>query len=227
MPHMTWKHICPESGNKLIWLGKKNCPSCGRKGKCDGFGLTGIEAMGNFQRLTGLPAIGPHKPQMPDYSEQCPVCNGRSIIEIHQWNRWVSCRSCNGTGAIITVSEEKFIEIQSDAWKIFDDWRLEKADKSKRDEIAESQNARVYKKIYKRDHYRPRRNRRTLRYFAKMNMLMSDSLDRDYPENKTLHEVGEGTVHVCERGTLGELFKHLIAYILITKVMYFLFTFWN
>ena len=227
MPHMTWKHICPESGNKLILLGEENCPSCGTKGKYDGLGLTGIEAMGDFQRLTGLPAIGPHKPQMPNFSERCPACNGRSIVDIKQWCRWVSCRSCNGTGSIVTVSEEQFIEIQKAAWKIFDDWRLGKADKSKRDEIAESQNARVYKKIYKRNHYAPKRSKRTIRYFAKMNRLMSESIDPDHPTDVVSPIMATFTQQQHKQETWTDLVKYFIAYMFIAKGIYFLFTFRN
>jgi len=227
MPHNTWKHICSKSDNKLIWLGVETCSSCGIKGEYDGLGLTGIEGMGNFGRLTGLPPIGPHMPKMPHYSEHCPACNGRSIVEIHQWNRWVSCRSCNGTGSIITVTETRFIEIQKAAWKLFDEWRLGNANESKRKEIVETQRTRVYKKIFKRDHYAPKRSKRTLRYFAKMNRLMYESIDPGPPDESILPQETDVIHEVYKEETLGDLLKYLIAYILIAKAIYFLLTFWN
>ena len=227
MPHRTWVHICPESGNRKIGLGVEICHDCGQKGMYDGLGLTGIEGMGNFQRLTGVPAIGPHKPKMPNYSERCPACNGRSIVEIHQWNRWVSCLSCDGTGSIITVSESRFNEIQKSAWMIFDNWRLEKADESKTKEITESQKARVYKKIFKRDHYRPKRNRRTLRYFARMEKLMYESIDSDLAVEKTPVKVTPTTHLVYEEETWGDVIKNFLVYMLLIRAIHFLFTFWN
>jgi hypothetical protein len=227
MPHKTWVHICPKSGNREIGLGVEICRDCEQKGRYDGLGLTGTEAMGTFGKLTGLPPIGPHMPQMPHYSEQCPACNGRSIVEIHQWKKWVSCRSCDGTGSIVTVSEDRFIEIQKSAWIIFDNWRLEKADESKTKEITESQKARVYKKIFKRDHYRPKRNRRTLRYFARMEKLMYESIDSDLAVEKTPVKVTPTTHLVYEEETWGDVIKNFLVYMLLIRAIHFLFTFWN
>ena len=227
MPHKTWVHICSESGNKQIDLGIEICPDCGQKGKDDGLGLTGIEAMGNFGRLTGLPPIGPHKPKMPNFTELCPACNGRSIVEIHQWDSWVNCLSCNGTGSIITVSEDEFIEIQKSAWKMFDDWRIEKTDEVGREEITKSQKRRVYKRIYQRDHYRPKRSKRTLRYFAKMEKLMYESIDSDLTPENIPSSVTSTTNLVYERETWSDLLKDFLLYLLFMRAIHFLLTFWN
>ena len=176
MPHKTWVHECKENGNK-VWLGEEICRSCGEIGTPDGYGLTGIEAMGNFNRLTGLPTIGPHRKTLPEFTEICPACQGEGVVVIEQWDRWFSCRSCSGSGQIVTVPEKKFLEIQKSAWKIFDDWRLENADAGKRADIIESQRNRQYKTIYTRDHYAPKRTKREIRYFAKMDRLMYEGLD--------------------------------------------------
>ena len=176
MPHKTWVHECKENGNK-VWLGEEICRSCGEIGTPDGYGLTGIEAMGNFNRLTGLPTIGPHRKTLPEFTEICPACQGGGVVVIKQWDRWFSCRSCSGTGQIVTVPKKKFLEIQERAWKIFDDWRLENADAGKRADIIESQRNRQYKTIYTRDHYTPKRTKREIRYFAKMDRLMYEGLD--------------------------------------------------
>ncbi len=95
---------------------------------------------------------------------------------IEQWDRWLSCRGCGGTGEIVTVPEKKFLEIQKAAWKIFDDWRLENADAGKRADIIESQRNRQYKRIYTRNHYAPKRTKRDIRYSAKMNQLMYEGV---------------------------------------------------
>jgi RecJ-like exonuclease len=176
MPHKTWEHECKENGNR-VWLGEDICRSCGERGTPDGYRLTGIEAMGNFGKLTGLPPIGPHKKTLPGFTEICPACQGEGVVVIEQWDRWFSCRSCGGTGEIVTVSQKKFKEIQKAAWKIFDDWRLENADAENRADIIEIQRNRQYKKIYTQDHYAPKRTKREIRYFAKMDRLMYEELD--------------------------------------------------
>ena len=176
MPHKTWVHMCNETGKK-VWLGEEICRSCGERGTPDGYGLTGIEAMGNSGKLTGLPPIGPHRKFLPDFSSTCPACQGKGVVIIERWDKWCSCRSCGGTGQIVTVPEKKFIEIQKAAWKIFDDWRLENAEAGKRADILESQRSRQYKRIYTRDHYAPKRAKREIRYFAKLDRLMYEGLD--------------------------------------------------
>lgn len=101
---------------------------------------------------------------------------------IQQHSRWVSCKCCNGIGSVITVSEEKFILIQKEAWSIFDAWSLERAGESRKHEITKRQKDRSYKGIFKRDHYAPKRSKRTIRYFEKVNRLMSLSIDPDCSE---------------------------------------------
>ena len=180
MPHQTWKHRCKVSEDRLSILGVEVCPDCNETGEYVGLGLTGMEAQGNFNKLTGLPSIGPHLRLLPKFYESCPTCEGRSIIEPRKDGRWVSCKSCQGTGNIITVSEQKFIEIQKKAWFRFDKWRIENANEAQLSEIEYKQSTRVYKKIYQRDHYRPRPCKRIRRYRARFNQLMSLTIDPDY-----------------------------------------------
>ena len=182
MPHLQWVHNCSAREGSKIWLGEEFCRSCGKQGVRAGMGLTGIEAQGNFQRLTGLPSIGPHMPKLPTYCLSCPACEGTGIRVIVQHSRWVSCKSCQGTGSIISVDEKRFIEIQKQAWAIFDAWSLERGGNSAKRRIIERQQGRSYKGIYQRDHYTPKRSKRTLRYFAKMNRLMSLVVDPDCSE---------------------------------------------
>ena len=192
MPHKTWVHICKGTGNK-VWLGQEICRSCGEIGTLDGYGLTGIEAMENSGKLTGLPLIGPHRRTLPDFSLTCPACQGKGVVIIEQWDKWWSCRSCNGTGQIVNVPEKKFMEIQKVAWKIFDDWRLENANAGKRAGIIESQRNRQYKGIYTRDHYAPKRSKRTVKYFAKMDRLMYEGLDDTFSDSELAPQVVKET----------------------------------
>ncbi len=188
MPHKIWVHICKEIGKK-VWLGEEICRSCGGIGTPDGYGLTGIEAMGNSGKLTGLPPIGPHRKTLPDFSLPCPACQGKGVVIIEQWDKWCSCRSCGGTGQIITVSQEKFVEIQKTAWKIFDDWRLENADAVTKAEIPKRQRNRHYKGIYRQHHYAPKRTKREIRYFAKMDRLMYETLNEETSDSKLVPQV--------------------------------------
>ncbi len=181
MPHKTWKHRCKASENQSITLGVQVCPECNEVGEYDGLGLTGIEAQGNFNRLTGLPSIGPHRQTLPHFYELCPVCSGRSIIEIRNTGTWVSCRSCGGTGRIITVCEKRFLEIQKKAWSVIDGWRLEGANETKRREIESQQANRVYRSVYRRDHYRPKPCKRIRRYRERYEYLMSATIDPECP----------------------------------------------
>ena len=226
MPHKTWVHMCNETGNK-VWLGEEICRSCGERGTPDGYGLTGIEAMGNSGKLTGLPPIGPHRKFLPDFSSTCPACQGKGVVIIERWDKWCSCRSCGGTGQIVTVPEKKFLEIQKAAWKIFDDWRLENADAGKRAGIIESQRNRQYKKIYTRDHYAPKRSKRTIRYFAKMNQLMSESIDPDFPTDLDSPKLDSLSHQSHRQDTITDLLKYFIVYLLAIRGTYYLITFWN
>jgi hypothetical protein len=179
MPHQQWVHRCPATDNKTVWTGEEICRSCGEKGKPDGLGLSGIEAMGNFRRLTGLPPIGPHMPILPKFTENCPACNGKSVIHLENQQRWVSCLSCDGTGAIVTVPESKFVHIQKEAWALYDAWRIERVGELRKSEVPENQRRRTFKTQFRRDHYAPKRSKRTLRYFARRNRLMSLMADPD------------------------------------------------
>jgi RecJ-like exonuclease len=224
MPHKTWVHICKGTGNK-VWLGQEICRSCGERGIPDGYGLTGIEAMGNSGKLTGLPPIGPHRKALPKFSLACAACQGMGVVIIEQWDIWCSCRSCGGTGQIVTVPEKKYLEIQKAAWKIFDDWQLGNADAVKRADILESQRNRQYKKIYTRDHYAPKRSKRTVRYFIKMNRQMYEQIDlddSDCPGPKLVPTVEDQYNYT---GNWIDVLKYIIAYITMMKVMHFVLTF--
>ena len=212
MPHKTWVHGCKENGAR-VWLGEEICRSCGEIGTPDGYGLTGIEAMGNFNRLTGLPTIGPHRKTLPEFTEICPACNGEGMVVIEQWDRWFSCRSCGGTGEIVTVPQKKFIEIQKAAWKIFDDWRIENADAGKRADIIEIQRNRQYKKIYTQDHYAPKRTNREIRYFAKMDRLMYEELDDAVSDSELAPQVVKET-----KAPLSGVFFWTLIILMLVKV---------
>ena len=212
MPHKTWVHICKGTGNK-IWLGQEICRSCGEIGTLDGYGLTGIEAMENSGKLTGLPLIGPHRRTLPDFSLTCPACQGKGVVIIEQWDKWWSCRSCNGTGQIVNVPEKKFMEIQKVAWKIFDDWRLENANAGKRAGIIESQRNRQYKGIYTRDHYAPKRSKRTVKYFAKMDRLMYEGLDDTFSDSELAPQVVKET-----KAPLSGVFFWTLIILMLVKV---------
>ena len=213
MPHKTWVHGCKENGAR-VWLGEEICRSCGEIGTPDGYGLTGIEAMGNFNRLTGLPTIGPHRKTLPEFTEICPACNGEGVVVIEQWDRWFSCRSCGGTGEIVTVPQKKFIEIQKAAWKIFDDWQLENADAEKRADIIEIQRNRQYKTIYTQDHYAPKRTKREIRYFAKMDRLMYEELDDAVSDSELAPQVVKET-----KAPMSGVFFWILIILMLVKVI--------
>ena len=213
MPHKTWVHGCKENGAR-VWLGEEICRSCGEIGTPDGYGLTGIEAMGNFNRLTGLPTIGPHRKTLPEFTEICPACNGEGMVVIEQWDRWFSCRSCGGTGEIVTVPQKKFIEIQKAAWKIFDDWRIENADAGKRADIIEIQRNRQYKTIYTQDHYAPKRTKREIRYFAKMDRLMYEELDDAVSDSELAPQVVKET-----KAPMSGVFFWILIILMLVKVI--------
>ena len=226
MPHKTWVHLCKETGTR-VWLGEEICRSCGERGTPDGYGLTGIEARANFNRLTGLPPIGPHRKTLPEFTEICPACQGEGVVIIDQWDKWCSCKSCGGTGQIVNVPEKKFLEIQKSAWKIFDDWRLENTDTGKRADIFESQRNRQYKRIYTRDHYAPKRSKRTVKYFAKMDRWMSEQVDPDDSDCPGKHVLPSLENHHTDSENWIDVFKYFIAYIFMMKVLHFLLTLWN
>ena len=213
MPHKTWVHVYKENGAR-VWLGEEICRSCGEIGTPDGYGLTGIEAMGNFNRLTGLPTIGPHRKTLPEFTEICPACNGEGVVVIEQWDRWFSCRSCGGTGEIVTVPQKKFIEIQKAAWKIFDDWRIENADAGKRADIIEIQRNRQYKTIYTQDHYAPKRTKREIRYFAKMDRLMYEELDDAVSDSELAPQVVKET-----KAPMSGVFFWILIILMLVKVI--------
>ena len=212
MPHKTWVHICGNSGKK-VWQGEEICRSCGEKGIPDGYGLTGIEAMGNFGRLTGLPPIGPHQKTLPDFSLRCPACQGKGLVIIEQRDKWCSCKSCGGTGQIVNVPEKKFMEIQKSAWKIFDDWRLKNADAGRRADILESQRNKQYKKIHTRDHYVPKLSKRTVRYFAKMDRLMYEGIDDAVSDSGLAPQVLKET-----KATMPGVFFWILTTLMLIKV---------
>ena len=224
MPHKIWVHVCKENGAR-VWQGEEICTSCGEKGISEAFGLTSIEAMGNSGKLTGLPPIGPHRNTLPDFSLPCPACQGKGVVIIEQWDKWYSCMSCGGTGQIVNVPEKKFMEIQKAAWKIFDDWRLENADIVKMADILESQRNRQYKKIYTRDHYAPKRSKRTIRYFAKMNRLMSEQIDHDDSDCHRPQVILTVEDQYAISGNRIDVLNYIIAYIFMMKAMHFIFTF--
>jgi hypothetical protein len=188
MPHLTWVHKCSDRDNLKIWLGEEVCRACGASGEPDGLGLTSIESRGNFQHLNGFPSIGPHLSKLPKYTEICPTCDGNGVCLIHQHNRWVPCKSCQGTGGIITVSEKRFIKIQEEAWAIFDAWSMERGGDSEKCKILERQKRRIYKRIYRRAHYVPKSSKRAIRYFEKNARLISLMID---PENCDLEVIDE------------------------------------
>ncbi len=226
MPHKIWVHVCKENGAR-VWQGEEICTSCGEKGISEAFGLTSIEAMGNSGKLTGLPPIGPHRNTLPDFSLPCPACQGKGVVIIEQWDKWYSCMSCGGTGQIVNVPEKKFMEIQKSAWKIFDDWRLKNADAGRRADILESQRNKQYKKIHTRDHYAPKRSKRTILYLAKMNQLMSDSIDPDLPTDLDSPKLDSLSHQSHRQDTMTDLLKYFIVYLLAIRGIYYLITFWN
>jgi len=85
-----------------------------------------FEAMSNYRRATRLPPIGPHRSQLPDFTKACPICQGKGIIDTEDGASFYDCKNCDGTGILLTVTEEEHAAIVKQGMKLFDEWIAKK-----------------------------------------------------------------------------------------------------
>ena len=90
MPHKTWKHTCSASRGQEIITG----------GEFAGWGYSLVEAMGAYQRRTGLKPIGPHRSladaKMDERFKDCPTCAGTGLVEDADEENAHTCLTCHG-----------------------------------------------------------------------------------------------------------------------------------
>ena len=112
MPHRRFQHVCGADGVRdLTWT---PCDICGAPGVFVEWGWSGIEHMGKFQRLYGLPPIGPHHGfvlELP-IREPCQACGGRGLFDVEQGRSYERCGVCDGIGARLTCSPEELQAVQ-------------------------------------------------------------------------------------------------------------------
>jgi hypothetical protein len=75
---------------------------------------SGIEHMGKFQRLYGLPPIGPHHgfiSGLPIW-EFCQTCGGRGLFDVENGKSYECCGVCDGIRAHLTCSLEELKAVQ-------------------------------------------------------------------------------------------------------------------
>jgi hypothetical protein len=111
MPHRIWKHQCTNN-DYFIWLGLEQCETCGKFGEYDGWGYNMVEAMGAYQRRTGMKPLGPHRALTDEFlsplMRSCEICNGMGLIPIEEEGTCCYCPACKGTKVLRTVSDEVF-----------------------------------------------------------------------------------------------------------------------
>ncbi len=89
-------HSCINTGISSVTLNTEICPDCGQTGRFSGWSLSMTEAMGRYQKLTGLPAAGIHRRFLPVLSSPCEACNGEGFVESNLLDDDQPCPKCNG-----------------------------------------------------------------------------------------------------------------------------------
>jgi len=74
--------------------------------------------MGRYQRVTGLPPIGPHRKHLPPLTLRCYDCQGRGMVDVNHGERYRYCPSCMGTGLFLIRTPEEMEEIRCQAQEI-------------------------------------------------------------------------------------------------------------
>ncbi len=91
-------HECLNAGRIDVSLKVEICPDCGQSGRRSGWSLSIYEAMGRFQKLTGLPADGIHMRFLPVLSNTCFHCKGEGFIDGAEGEDDSDCEFCKGNG---------------------------------------------------------------------------------------------------------------------------------
>ena len=124
MPHRIWKHQCMGEDH-FVRLGREQCDTCGAIGQYDGWGYNRIEAMGAYQRRTGMKPLGPHRvftdELLSPLMRSCEICSGRGLIPIEEEGACCYCPACEGTKVLRNVSDEVFEEARQKVLKEYPD----------------------------------------------------------------------------------------------------------
>jgi hypothetical protein len=84
-----------------------------------------IEAMGAYQKRTGLKPIGAHRALadniLSPHMEVCARCNGKGLVDIEDGEDWKICPTCGGEQYLFRESKEEFDAIRSKILLAFPD----------------------------------------------------------------------------------------------------------
>ncbi len=105
MPHRTWKHkCCSVARQRKAITGERRCFHCGELGEFAGWGLSMVEAMGRYQRVTGMKAMGPGRLKIDVTIRSCAACGGSGYA--NNPYRKEKCKECDGEGQWLDCDEE-------------------------------------------------------------------------------------------------------------------------
>ena len=105
MPHRTWKHnCCSVARERKAITGERRCFNCGELGEFAGWGLSRVEAMGRYQRVTGMKAMGPGRLKINIPIRTCTTCDGSGYAGTQ--HRKGKCKECDGEGQWLDCDEE-------------------------------------------------------------------------------------------------------------------------
>ena len=108
-----------------ILLGHVTCDECGQAGEYDGPQYSMIEAIGAYQRRTGLKAVGLHRKMADELFHQrfvaCAGCHGQGLIDYHHGVGYIVCGNCHGNGYIFNGSKEEWQDIREQVLGSFPD----------------------------------------------------------------------------------------------------------
>ncbi len=125
MPNKKWKHHCPNRGGAEITLGKEVCDDCGQRGEFAGWGHSMVEAMGAYQRRTGLKPIGPHRSLadkiLAGHYKPCPTCHGSGLVEDADGENAHWCPMCQGKEYLFDGTPEEETALMDEIRKEYPD----------------------------------------------------------------------------------------------------------
>jgi hypothetical protein len=92
------------------------CPECGERGRFNGWGLSVVELMAQYQRIHNLRAIGPHRTMEDELfhgrMKACKQCGGVGVIGLNNDEDHIICPGCDFRGYLFDGSEEEFESIR-------------------------------------------------------------------------------------------------------------------
>ncbi len=84
----------------------------------DGWFNNRLEGMAWYQKHYGLRPIGPHRPLadklLAGATCSCPECSGRGYHDTGRGKAYLICKSCDGAGCSLVISEKDLATRRSD-----------------------------------------------------------------------------------------------------------------